>query len=95
MSQRKVRFEVNLQNFTDSNDNLLQNILLHASNPMRKSKNISNLLLSAHYDSGKIKLIYFNNNKNKDFFLVAFSPGGSNDGLGVVILLELLSKFKQ
>jgi hypothetical protein len=53
MSKRHLRFEVDLQNFTDPNSNQLQNIVVRVSNPLTKSKNVSSLMLSAHYDSGK------------------------------------------
>jgi hypothetical protein len=66
MSKRNLQFEVDLQNFTDAYDHQLQNILVRVSNPIRKFRNVSSLLLSAHYDSGKCvhqykisKKIYF------------------------------------
>jgi len=54
MSKRNLRFEVDLQNFTDSDHNQLQNIVVRVSNPDTKSKNVSSLMLSAHYDTGKM-----------------------------------------
>jgi hypothetical protein len=54
MSKRNLQFEIDLQNFTDSNHNQLQNILIRVSNPTKTSENISRLLLTAHYDSGKL-----------------------------------------
>ena len=87
MSKRHLRYEIDLQNFTDSSHNQLQNILARVSNPFTKSKNMSSLMLSAHYDSGKcIKTLMI---WKKTFFIVEFSPGGCDDGSGVVILLEL------
>ncbi len=53
MSKRHLRFEVDLQNFTDSDHNQLENIVVRVSNPVTKFKNVSSLMLSAHYDSGK------------------------------------------
>jgi len=52
MSKRDLQFEIDLQNFTNSNHNQLQNILIRVSNPATTSKNVSSLMLSAHYDSG-------------------------------------------
>jgi len=93
MSKRHLRFEIDLQNFTDPNSNQLQNIVVRVSNPLTKSKNVSSLMLSAHYDSGKH--IRKSNDLRKTLFfsLVEFSPGASDDGSGVVILLELLSNL--
>jgi len=54
MSKRNLRFEVDLQNFTDSDHNQLQNIVVRVSNPDTNSKNVSSLMLSAHYDTGKM-----------------------------------------
>ena len=67
MSKRHLQFEIDLQNFTDSNHNQLQNILVRVSNPITKSKNISSLMLSAHYDSGKC-IHKFNDLEEKFFF---------------------------
>ena len=53
MNNRQLRYELDLQNFTHSSHNQLQNILARVSNPFTKSKNIPSLMLSAHYDSGK------------------------------------------
>jgi hypothetical protein len=53
MSKKHLRFEIDLQNFTDSDQNQLLNILVRVSNPTKRSKNVSSLMLSAHYDSGK------------------------------------------
>ena len=53
MDQRFLRLELELQNVTDLNDtHSLKNILVRVSDSRTKSKNISSLLLSAHYDSG-------------------------------------------
>ena len=50
-------------------------------------------MLSAHYDSGTFVHIS-DDLKEKEFFaIVEFSPGASDDGSGVVILLELLSNL--
>jgi hypothetical protein len=51
--KKHLRFEFDLQNFTDPQDNQLQNIIVRLSNPATKSKNVSSLLLTAHYDTGK------------------------------------------
>ncbi|CAF4843926.1 unnamed protein product [Rotaria sp. Silwood1] len=75
ISKRHLQIEFDLQNFTDRQHNQLQNIVVRLSNPATKSKNVSCLLLTAHYDS------------------VEFSLGGSDDGSGIVILLELLSNL--
>jgi hypothetical protein len=56
-SKRHLRFEVDLQNLTDFDHHQLQNILVRVSNPTTKYKNVSSLLLSAHYDSGKLYLL--------------------------------------
>ena len=91
-SKRRLRFEIDLQNFTDVDRSQLQNIIVRVSNPSTKSGNVSSLLLSAHYDSGKCVHV-LNELKRVEvhFSIVEFSPGGSDDGSGVVILLELLS----
>ena len=52
-SKRQLRFEIDLQNFTNADRNQLQNIVARVSNPSTKSRNVSSLLLSAHYDSGR------------------------------------------
>ncbi|CAF1263870.1 unnamed protein product [Adineta steineri] len=51
MNKRHIQCELDLQNFTDSQHNQLQNILVRVSNSINKSQNISTLMLSAHYDS--------------------------------------------
>ncbi|CAF1160080.1 unnamed protein product [Adineta steineri] len=51
MNKRDIQCELDLQNFTDSQHNQLQNILVRVSNSINKSQNISTLMLSAHYDS--------------------------------------------
>jgi hypothetical protein len=53
MSKRHLRFELDLQNLTDSDHQQLQNILVRVSNPTTKSRNVPSLMLSAHYDSGE------------------------------------------
>jgi hypothetical protein len=53
MNKRHLRFEIDLQNFTDSNQNQLQNILVRVSNPITELNYIPSLILNAHYDSGK------------------------------------------
>ncbi len=58
MSKRHLRFEIDLQNFIDSGHNQLQNIVVRVSNLPTKFKNVSSLMLSAHYDSGKYVLKY-------------------------------------
>lgn len=53
MNKKFLRLEVELQNFTEiNNDHPLDNILIRVSNPTARSKNVPSLLLSAHYDSG-------------------------------------------
>ncbi|CAF1525013.1 unnamed protein product [Adineta steineri] len=50
-NKRHLRFQIELQNFTDLKQNLLQNILVRVSNTTRTLKNKPSLMLSAHYDS--------------------------------------------
>ncbi|CAF1135319.1 unnamed protein product [Adineta steineri] len=50
-NKRHIQCELDLQNFTDSQHNQLQNILVRVSNSINKSQNIPSLMLSAHYDS--------------------------------------------
>jgi hypothetical protein len=52
LSKRDLRLEFNLQNLTDFDHHQLENILVRVSNPITTSKNVSTLLLNAHYDSG-------------------------------------------
>jgi hypothetical protein len=52
-SKRHLRLEFDLQNLTDFDHHQLQNILVRVSNPTTKYKNVSSLMLTAHYDSGK------------------------------------------
>ena len=68
MSKRNLRCELDLQNFTDSHQNRLQNVIVRLSNPATKSKNVSSLMLSAHYDTGKC--IYKSNNLEEKFFFL-------------------------
>jgi hypothetical protein len=56
-SKRHLQFDIDFQNFDDSNQNQLQNIVVRVSNPVTKFENKSSLMLSAHYDSGKIYLL--------------------------------------
>ncbi|CAF0759329.1 unnamed protein product [Adineta steineri] len=51
MNKGDIQCELDLQNFTDSQHNQLQNILVRVSNSIDKSQNIPSLMLSAHYDS--------------------------------------------
>ncbi|CAF0837866.1 unnamed protein product [Adineta steineri] len=59
MNKRHIQCELDLQNFTDSQHNQLQNILVRVSNSINKSQNISTLMLSAHYDSGTRYLMIY------------------------------------
>ncbi len=68
MSKRHLRLEIDLQNFIDSGHNQLQNIVVRVSNLPRKLKNVSSLMLSAHYDSGKCVLKYNDLDKKFCFF---------------------------
>ncbi|CAF1479747.1 unnamed protein product [Adineta ricciae] len=74
-NKRHLWFQIELQNFTDAKENLLQNVLVRVSNASKMKKHMPSLMLSAHYDS------------------VEFSPGGCDDGTGVVTILELLSNL--
>ncbi|UJR16803.1 hypothetical protein I4U23_003702 [Adineta vaga] len=52
MNKRNLRFQIELQNFTNLKQNQLQNILVRISNASQTyKKNIPSLLLSAHYDT--------------------------------------------
>jgi hypothetical protein len=92
MSKRHLQFEFDLQNFTDPQQNQLQNIIVRLSNPATTSKNVSSLLLTAHYDTGK-SIDKSNILKENYFIIVEFSIGASDDGSGIVILLELLTNL--
>jgi hypothetical protein len=52
LSKRNLRLEFDFQNVTDLDHYQLENILVRVSNPTTTSKNVSTLLLNAHYDSG-------------------------------------------
>ncbi|CAF3833153.1 unnamed protein product [Adineta steineri] len=51
LNKRHIQCELDLQNFTDSQHNQLQNILVRVSDSIQKSQNIPSLMLAAHYDS--------------------------------------------
>ncbi len=51
-SKRDLRLEYDLQNLTDFDHSQLHNILVRVSNRTTKSKNVSSIMLAAHYDSG-------------------------------------------
>jgi hypothetical protein len=51
-NKRNLQLEIDLQNLTDFDHHQLQNILVRVSNPITKSKNLSSVMLAAHYDSG-------------------------------------------
>jgi hypothetical protein len=68
MSKRHLRCELDLQNFTYTHHYHLQNIAVRLSNPATNSKNVSSLLLTAHYDSGKC--VYKSNNLEVKFILL-------------------------
>ncbi|CAF0820695.1 unnamed protein product [Adineta steineri] len=50
-NKRHIQCELDLQNFTDSQHNQLQNIFVRISNTLNKSRNIPSVMLAAHYDS--------------------------------------------
>ncbi|CAF1160063.1 unnamed protein product [Adineta steineri] len=50
-NKRHIQYELELQNFTDSQHNQLQNIFVRVSNTLNKSRNIPSVMLTAHYDS--------------------------------------------
>ncbi|CAF1153691.1 unnamed protein product [Adineta steineri] len=50
-NKRHIQCELNLQNFTDSQHNQLQNIFVRILNTLNKSRNIPSVMLTAHYDS--------------------------------------------
>jgi hypothetical protein len=52
MSKRYSLCEIEFQNFS-INYNQLQNVLVRISNPVTRYKNVSSLMLNAHFDSGK------------------------------------------
>lgn len=52
-NKRNLRFDIDLQNFTNSHQVQLQNILIRVSNQNITSRKLPNLMLSAHYDSGR------------------------------------------
>jgi hypothetical protein len=52
MNKRDLQFELDFQNVNNVDSYQLENILIRVSNPTKTSKNVSTLLLNAHYDSG-------------------------------------------
>ncbi|CAF1247240.1 unnamed protein product [Adineta steineri] len=56
VDKRHIQCELDLQNFTDSKHNQLQNILVRVSNSINKSQNMQSLILTAHYDSVEFSL---------------------------------------
>ena len=87
-----VHFELSLQNFTVDDIEQLQNIAVRLSNVNTSSLNMPSLMLAAHYDSGRSNVEEWSC-MNVCWLLVEFSLGGSDDGSGVVILLEILSNL--
>ena len=52
MSKRNLRLELDLQNLTGPDYRQLQNILVRVSSRSKKVRNVSSLMLCAHYDTG-------------------------------------------
>ncbi|CAF4530818.1 unnamed protein product, partial [Rotaria sp. Silwood2] len=55
-TNKPIRFEISLQNFSVAEIDQLQNIIVHISNTM-PSSDTPCLMLAAHYDSGILDLI--------------------------------------
>jgi acetylornithine deacetylase/succinyl-diaminopimelate desuccinylase-like protein len=53
-SSKHLRFEIDLQKFNNSENNQLENIVVRISDPNKRPENLPSLLLTAHYDSGKL-----------------------------------------
>ncbi|CAF0820721.1 unnamed protein product [Adineta steineri] len=51
MNKRHIQCELDLQKFTDSQHNQLQNIVVRVSNTLNESRNIPSVMLTAHYDT--------------------------------------------
>lgn len=93
MARSSVRFEIARQNFTTERVGLAENIIvrLRSSN---SSDEMPSILLVSHYDTGKIRKIFEKKTERpltlRFYFSAEFSPGASDDGSGVVTLLEIL-----
>lgn len=83
-----IHYQIDLQN---SSFNQLENILIRLSNSPPKNSSKESILLTAHYDTGGTKDLFFGKINERN--VVEFSCGSSDDGCGIVILLEILSNL--